>query len=351
MAVLPLNAWNVSEDQFRSNLEKYEAGPPVVIHGKVQKGSYGGLYKTSDEACFIKYSSPASAADTEEDVLWQSYCAQKELDILEFAKIHHMRHVIRQIDAFCMTEQRYASVQLNGGLSLKNIYLCSPKHLQKMPSLKKIQKIGIQLFEALSDLHKHNILHGDIKPSNIVLNESEKLNVIDFSISEQLNRDFSPLVKFSSHYRPPETFRLRKTFLKSDVWAASCTLLELIYKKHIFPGATDDEIYSSIIARFGCKPQVYSEFVATRSLKELIDSLQTYEMDPELFNLFKDLILRTLEPNVEKRMTAEETLKHPFFKSCVHTCSQKNEETTTPENNIAATTKIWTDVPFFRLSL
>lgn len=99
---------------------------------------------------------------------------------------------------------------------------------------KKIKYIK-QVINGVYDLSKKNILHGDIKTSNIlVYNDILKLNDFNRSIKLQKNNQIKPLKKlYTLGYRPPECNEGIYS-LKSDVWALGCTIYEIYYGKKYF---------------------------------------------------------------------------------------------------------------------
>ncbi len=94
----------------------------------------------------------------------------------------------------------------------------------------EVRMIGISLFSALNELHQNNVIHKDIKPSNIMLTNEGTVKVIDYGIS----RTFKPGVTSDTAalgtrgYAPPEQFGFAQTDFRSDIYAAGVTLFELL---------------------------------------------------------------------------------------------------------------------------
>lgn len=79
---------------------------------------------------------------------------------------------------------------------------------EKIPQ-KTIVKWACQLLEALSYLHHqkpHGILHGDIKPANIMLRKDGDICLIDFNIALALGEDGAVRVGYSRGYASPEHY-------------------------------------------------------------------------------------------------------------------------------------------------
>jgi len=160
-----------------------------------------------------------------------------------------------------------------------------------------------QLFSALTYLHTNNIVHRDLKLENILISEIEKdkktgkkyfwIKIIDFGTAKifEKNKKEKAIVG-SSYYIAPEV--LQKAYNeKCDTWSAGVILYMLIVGRAPFDGADDEEIIENIKkGKFNAKH------------KKLVASS----------NEVQDLVKKLLEVNVNKRLSAQEALKHPWFK-------------------------------------
>ena len=96
------------------------------------------------------------------------------------------------------------------------------------------QKILIDVTEGVSYLHQNNILHGDIKPENILVFE-KNYKLTDFGMSKIIYKDKLEISKkiYTFIYRPPEVNE-NTVALKSDIWSLGCTFYEIYYGKKFF---------------------------------------------------------------------------------------------------------------------
>ncbi|KAG8442457.1 hypothetical protein GDO86_011301 [Hymenochirus boettgeri] len=101
--------------------------------------------------------------------------------------------------------------------------------------IKAVRSYSQQLFLALKLLKRCNILHADIKPDNILVNESKTiLKLCDFgSASHVADNDITPYL-VSRFYRAPEIVIGKIYDYGIDMWSVGCTLYELYTGKSYF---------------------------------------------------------------------------------------------------------------------
>jgi len=90
----------------------------------------------------------------------------------------------------------------------------------------KVKEIMFQLLSALSYLHRRLIVHGDIRPENIVFLEDGTLKIIDFGLARELPAGNSAreAADSSTYYSAPELLIGHGKSCKSDVWAVGITM-------------------------------------------------------------------------------------------------------------------------------
>jgi serine/threonine protein kinase len=109
---------------------------------------------------------------------------------------------------------------------------------EKSTNFQKIWNFFRDLLLGLEYCHeKAKIIHLDIKPENLLIDELNRLKITDFGISYKFKDDdtIKPKNKGTPYFRAPEmTFDKPFKGRSSDIWAAGVTLYYSIYKKYPF---------------------------------------------------------------------------------------------------------------------
>ncbi|OMJ66038.1 hypothetical protein SteCoe_35372 [Stentor coeruleus] len=108
-----------------------------------------------------------------------------------------------------------------------------------------ILKYSYDILSSLSFLHSYNIIHCDLKPSNILISNLEKAVLIDLGTS-CIKRDQIYKYIQSRSYRAPEiVFRINYTE-KIDMWSFGCILYEMCTGKILFKCEDEKDLINCI---------------------------------------------------------------------------------------------------------
>jgi serine/threonine-protein kinase PRP4 len=221
-------------------------------------------------------------------------------------------------------------------------------------SLSAVRTFGRQLFRALRHIHSAGIVHADIKPDNIVLNRKLHVaKICDFGSAyraDELGSLSSTQYIVARYYRAPEiVLGYAAQSAAMDVWSMGVTLVEMYTSKLLFTGRHNNALLKSIMDLLGPVPKPLirrsehrskyfrhdfkfllveenrgSGTESTRPINptrqmDLVTFLSVERNDSADDNTvelqeFEDLVRQCLQYNPAERITAEDALKHPFFK-------------------------------------
>ncbi|KAJ4425191.1 U4/U6 small nuclear ribonucleoprotein prp4 [Gnomoniopsis sp. IMI 355080] len=222
-----------------------------------------------------------------------------------------------------------------------------------------------QIFLSLAHMRKCSIIHADLKPDNILVNEQRNIlkicdlgTAIDRSDAATAHNEITPYL-VSRFYRAPEIILGVPYDYAIDTWSIGCTLYELYTGKILFTGDSNNQMLRAIIEIRGkMSPKFYrrgslwsmhfdemGNFISqerdkilgkstvrilpvvkpTRDLRTRLMTASSGMNDAEAkhLNHFYDLLDRCLAVNPDKRITPSEALRHPFFQEKIGAASRR----------------------------
>lgn len=199
------------------------------------------------------------------------------------------------------------------------------KYLDSLPRDKHMDPMlmksyAYQLLEGVLFCHKRRVLHRDLKPQNLLIDEKGTLKIADFG----LGRPFGIPVRAYTHevvtlwYRAPEVLLGAQRYSHPiDVWSIACIVAEMVTKKPLFQGDSEiDELFK--IFRILGTPNDST----WPGVSELPDYKATFPkwsgkplttVLPDLSATGVDLLQKMLVYNPARRMSAKAAINHPFF--------------------------------------
>jgi serine/threonine protein kinase len=191
-----------------------------------------------------------------------------------------------------------------------------------------VKRILFQMLNGLDHMHKNNVIHRDVKPSNVLIGEYfNDVKLGDFGMSIVVP-DGQPILNdhetSTRWYRAPELLVYGGTYGPSiDVWSAGCIMAELFLGRPLMKSSDEFELWYRIVAVLGA-PSI--EFVnaappecqgsmllfhakGNQSVLESIFHNKNIEADG------MDLMKRMLTIYSGDRITVAQALAHPYFDS------------------------------------
>lgn len=94
--------------------------------------------------------------------------------------------------------------------------------------MKKAGSLAMQLCDALSYAHNHRILHRDIKPGNIMVNQDDQVKVADFGLARPITGEAEENPYGTPEYAAPEILGRGAVDQRADIFAAGIVLYEML---------------------------------------------------------------------------------------------------------------------------
>lgn len=179
-------------------------------------------------------------------------------------------------------------------ISQKNITLKREDKFWNKSYFQFVATIGAEIADALSYAHQNGIVHGDLKPSNILLTAEAIPMVADFGLSRNIkelasskNNEFAGTMVYAA----PEQIRNNALNEKTDIWSLGVTLYELLTFKNPFVDKTIKKTAAKILKGNPAPLRLYNKKIPIE-LEAIV--LKCLELNPNtryesLSDLSKDL--------------------------------------------------------------
>jgi len=178
-----------------------------------------------------------------------------------------------------------------------------------------------QLLRGLQYCHKKKVLHRDLKPQNILINQFGELKLADFGLARAKS---VPIKTYSNEvvtlwYRPPDVLLGSVDYTTSiDIWGVGCIFAEMVTGRPLFPGQANEDQIELIWKTLGTPTESTWEGVSLlpeyeASLWEEYPPTKIEPLIPRLRRTGITLLKNLLTYNPTNRISAEAAMAEPYF--------------------------------------
>ncbi|KAG7367509.1 serine/threonine protein kinase [Nitzschia inconspicua] len=197
------------------------------------------------------------------------------------------------------------------------------KYMESVSGLLDPMQVKSFLFQCCRGLafcHARGVMHRDLKPQNLLVKDG-RLKLADFGLA----RAFCPPIRPLTHevvtlwYRPPEILLGSQTYAPPvDVWAIGTIFVEMVTKRPLFPGDSEIDQLFKIFRQLGTPFE--EVWPGVTQLQDWNPAFPLWKKAPyaknvtdHLDNLGMDLLERFMMYSPKDRVTAKDSLNHPYF--------------------------------------
>lgn len=282
-----------------------------------------------------------------------------ELDETKFTQILMELEILHKCDspyivdfygAFFVEGAVYMCMEYMDGGSLDKIY-GKDDGVNDEACLAYITECVIRGLKELKD--EHNIIHRDVKPTNILVNSLGKVKLCDFGVSGNLVASLAKTNIGCQSYMAPERIKslspTDNTYsVQSDIWSLGLSILEIAAGHYPYPAETYGNIFSQLSAIVDGDPPRLDPKAFSKDAQLFIKSCLNKNPDlrPSYATLLKHPWLvnhRDVDPHMDKFVTKKmEELEEQKNKKNLSRSNSVNSSTTTakpPKENVRSLLK------------
>jgi len=302
-------------------------GGQYEVSKVVGEGAYGMVMKSRDRnSATVVAIKEFKVNDDDPDAEEVRRTSRREVGLLK--SLTH-KNIVKYLNEFYEKEKLYVVMEFvprnllevleahNNGLNVEVVRCCM-----------------FQLCKAMQFIHKQDIVYRDIKPENLLIDPEGTLKLCDFGFARKVSSEHTVLTDYvaTRWYRAPELllgppFRdengreVRSPYGKAvDMWAVGCLMGELSDGEPMFAGDSDIDQLMRIQKVQGQLTPTQSALFRKNPSNSGVDTSTSKEDDLSLKygNVLDaaaiDFMRGLLHIDPKKRLTAEDSLRHPYFK-------------------------------------
>ena len=216
-------------------LGKYE------IISEIGRGAMGAVYKARDPFIgrLVALKTITSGLSAQANSLERFYQEARSAGALQHP------HIVTIYELGHEDNTPFIAMEYIEGGSLDHLI----EQRQVLPLSVKLGYI-VHVCEALSYAHRHNVVHRDIKPGNIMVTKEGTVKVVDFGIARLTDMSLTqPNMMIGSRaYMSPQLYKGERADARADIWAVGVTLYEILAYQRPFTGDSEAELMFQILS-------------------------------------------------------------------------------------------------------
>jgi serine/threonine protein kinase len=229
-----------------------EGSTPALLGGRYELGSLVGAGGSGQVHRALDHTlhRPVAVKVLHAGAVSATRAARFEQEIGLQAELRHP-NLIPLLDAGTDGGRRYLVMPLIQGTTLADRITCGPL------ADSETRRVGAALSGALEHAHAHQVVHRDVKPSNVLLGFDGQVILVDFGIACRHGEPGHGVLTHRSltgtaAYLPPEQIEHGTIDYPGDVYALGLVLLEALTGRRAYRGTTLEQV----LARLWRRPEI-----------------------------------------------------------------------------------------------
>ncbi|CAH1793914.1 unnamed protein product [Owenia fusiformis] len=281
---------------------------------KIGEGTYGVVYKGRNKKTNKTVALKKIRLESEEEGVPST--AIREISLLK--ELVHPNIV--GLEDVLMQENKLYLVFEFLSMDLKKYFDSIPSG-QVMDS-KLVMSYTYQILQGIVFCHKRRVLHRDLKPQNLLIDNKGVIKLADFGLA----RAFGIPVRVYTHevvtlwYRAPEVLLGSPRYsCPVDVWSIGCIFAEMVTKRPLFHGDSEiDQLFRIFRIMKTPTEETWPGVTSLPDYKPTFPNWKKNELQTAVKQLNEtglDLLQKMLIYDPAKRISAKAALLHPYFDS------------------------------------
>ncbi|KAL4240861.1 Cell division protein kinase 1 [Mactra antiquata] len=279
---------------------------------KIGEGTYGVVYKGKNKKTGALVALKKIRLESEDEGVPST--AIREISLLK--ELEHPNVVCLQ-DVLMQENKLY--------LVFEFLSMDLKRYMDTIPNGKFMDKMLVksytyQIIQAILFCHQRRVLHRDLKPQNLLIDNNGVIKLADFGLA----RAFGIPVRVYTHevvtlwYRAPEVLLGSQRYSTPvDIWSVGCIFAEMVTKRPLFHGDSEiDQLFRIFRTLSTPTEECWPGVTSLPDYKPSFPNWKTVQLQSSVKQLDSqglDLLQKMLIYDPAVRLSARLALKHPYF--------------------------------------